>query len=158
MKLKNLFILLLAMLISFSCDKDEYFDEFEVDITLSGDISKFRGNLNLLSYDGEDGALLFSSRDGRASNDGLGNYAVQFWDTSPYEFYTGTYIDEIRVSYSFYGLTLEALEDAADNGTEYTLSVAVTVRRNGSQIDSFTVSYDQDTDADEGFEKTYSIN
>jgi len=113
---------------------------------LSGNVSKFSGNLYLISY-GEDGSsFLFSSKDGKAiSYTGFGDYSIQrFKDASLYEFYTGTYIDSIRVKYDHYLLTQEAFVDVADNSAEYVMSITVTVRRNGSQIDSFTASYDQD--------------
>lgn len=139
----------MTILSALSCDKDDFFDEFEVDITINGDIIKFNGNLFLISYQDED-VLLFSSED--ITSDGFGNYYPT--ETGFYKFYTSTHIDTILVQHSF-SLTNSALQD--ENWSDYALTVDVTVRRNGSEIDNVTMVYGGES-SPEGFDNSYSIN
>lgn len=153
MKARKFFLLFMTILFTLSCDKDEHFDEFEVDINISGDFSKFEGGiiLNSIGHDGY--GYLFSSAEGNnVYNDGQNGFFPR--EVGLNSFYTSTNIKWISVSHN-YIVTLEALED--ENWRDFTLTVTVTVRRNGSEIDNVTTVYGGESGPSE-FYKEYSIN
>lgn len=153
MKAKQYFFLLVTILFALSCDKDEYFDEFEVDISVNGDLSKFDGSLYIISYHQDGSILLVSSEEGNNTvSDGLGSFAVN--DVGLNRFYTSTYIESIDVRH-FFSLTQEASQE--ENWRDFTLTVIVTVRRNGSEIDNVTMVYGGESNPS-GFDESYSVN
>lgn len=145
-------LMILSLIVFYSCSNDdEFLNSYEVDITFDGEVSEF---IQILS--------LASSR-----NDGNGNFKGEkllFQDsgkTAPsiftnedlvagtYSFVTARPAENLQINYTneiFIGLE-ETTNDA-------TMNITVVIKRDGTEIDNFTLSYDEST-GDEEFFVTY---
>ena len=150
-KIKILMTLCLVVIYSCSND-DEFLNNYQVEITFEGEISEFIQILSIASsrndgngnFTGEE--LLFQDSGELAPS----VFTDQDLDVGTYRFVTARQCENLQINY-----TNEIFIGLGETSNDATMQITVNVKRDGTTIDNFSLSYDEST-GNEEFSVTYN--
>lgn len=149
MKTIKLIIVVLAFLALHSCyNEEDYWNDYEVEITLDGDINEFIQILIIgaARNDGEGNfigeQLLFKDSGSLAPS----SYTDADLEPNTYTFVTARPADILQIDYT---------NKFFDNTTTGSMTISVLVKRDGKVIDDFMIAYDVST-GNERFSVSYN--
>lgn len=144
-RILSLPILLVVTLILFSCSKDDDFNNYEVTLTFSGEVSEFLQTLSIAGSRNVDGN--FVDEPMKFKNGGI---APTFFTDLDFEagslsFETAEPTELIQLNYT------NELFDDVETGS---MGLVVVIKKDGNEIDNFSFNFDETTGR-EKFSVTY---